>query len=176
MRPRKRLTDLHLPRGIFFRHGAYYRVVGGKWYRIGRTFDGGRADALLPAVQADRAALVAFTKLLISRARSNASGRRSIPFGLTQDDAEPLLIQSGWRCAVSRSVFRLTTVNGKRPFAPSIDRIDSAGGYTRNNCRVVCVAVNYAMNVWGAEVLYEIFGFRRAPRRVLDSSGHLDKI
>lgn len=44
----------------------------------------------------------------------------------------------------------------RRPFAASIDRIDSKKGYELDNCRLVCIAVNLAMNVWGEDVLYRI--------------------
>ena len=33
---RPRHHDKHLPRGVYFRHGAYYHVRGGKWTRIGK--------------------------------------------------------------------------------------------------------------------------------------------
>lgn len=38
-----------------------------------------------------------------------------------------------------------------RPFTPSFDRIDSSKGYTADNTRVVCLALNLAMNQWGEE-------------------------
>ncbi|MCP3686752.1 MAG: hypothetical protein GY861_29285 [bacterium] len=34
------------------------------------------------------------------------------------------------------------------PYAPSIDRIDSSKGYTKNNCQIVCKIYNFAKNVW----------------------------
>lgn len=34
---RPRVKDKHLPRNVYFRHGAYYYVKGGKWTRIGST-------------------------------------------------------------------------------------------------------------------------------------------
>jgi hypothetical protein len=37
------------------------------------------------------------------------------------------------------------------PLAPSIDRIDSAKGYTKDNCRVVCWAINCGMSSFGEE-------------------------
>jgi uncharacterized protein with gpF-like domain len=37
----------------------------------------------------------------------------------------------------------------RRPFAPSIDRIDCKQGYTKNNIRIVCVIVNIALNDFG---------------------------
>jgi hypothetical protein len=34
------------------------------------------------------------------------------------------------------------------PRKPSIDRIDSSKGYTKDNCQLVCVIYNYAKNMW----------------------------
>ena len=65
----------------------------------------------------------------------------------------------GGRCALSGLRFDLRIVgNGKarRPFAPSLDRIDSTGGYTRDNVRLVCQAVNFALNAYGEDTLREI--------------------
>ena len=39
------------------------------------------------------------------------------------------------------------------PWAPSLDRRDSAGGYTTENVQVVCAAYNYAKSEWSADVL-----------------------
>lgn len=36
-----------------------------------------------------------------------------------------------------------------RPFAHSVDRIDSTLGYTRANVRIVCAGINVAMMHWG---------------------------
>ena len=35
------------------------------------------------------------------------------------------------------------------PRAPSIDRINSRNGYTKNNTRIVCLQANYALNSFG---------------------------
>ena len=40
----------------------------------------------------------------------------------------------------------------RNPYAPSIDRIDSSGGYTPDNIRVVCFAINMMLADFGAEV------------------------
>ena len=40
----------------------------------------------------------------------------------------------------------------KHPFAPSLDRISSQGGYTADNVRLVCIAVNFGMGQWGEEL------------------------
>jgi hypothetical protein len=54
-------------------------------------------------------------------------------------------------CELSGLEFDLRNGQGKGrlPRAPSIDRIDSDKGYTQGNCRVVCLAINVALNHWG---------------------------
>ena len=42
------------------------------------------------------------------------------------------------------------------PFAPSLDRVDPALGYTKANVRMVAFAVNRARSDWGDEVLLKI--------------------
>lgn len=43
----------------------------------------------------------------------------------------------------------LTTKHERRPNTPSIDRINPKLGYTMDNVRIVCFAVNMAMSDWG---------------------------
>jgi hypothetical protein len=43
-----------------------------------------------------------------------------------------------------------------RPLSVSIDRIDSAKGYTKDNVRLVCVAFNLALNAFGDGVFEKI--------------------
>ncbi len=61
-------------------------------------------------------------------------------------------------CAVTGKQFSLVSVKGayRRPFAPSVDRIDCSKGYVVGNVRIVCVAVNVALSDWGDGVLYEL--------------------
>lgn len=50
--------------------------------------------------------------------------------------------------------FTLDDVTGYRRFdSPSLDRIDNDRGYTYDNVRVVLSIVNYALNVYGEDVL-----------------------
>ena len=37
------------------------------------------------------------------------------------------------------------------PFTPSVDRINSSKGYTKDNCRVVIAAVNMGIGEWGLD-------------------------
>lgn len=60
----------------------------------------------------------------------------------------------GGRCAFSGMPFSLQAYGdgqAKRPFAPSLDRIDRHKPYHRNNVRLVTCVANFAMNAWGDE-------------------------
>ena len=61
-------------------------------------------------------------------------------------------------CALTYLRFRETDKNDgeRRPFIPSVDRIDRREGYIKDNVRLVCVAVNKALFTWGESVLDEI--------------------
>lgn len=69
--------------------------------------------------------------------------------------AETLLKVSTGKCSVTGISFsreKRDTRRGARkanPFAPSIDRIDPAKGYTDANTRVVILAFNLARGDWG---------------------------
>lgn len=83
--------------------------------------------------------------------------KRKIIFAIGIEDVVALIKRSKGRCGVSGVRLYLDSNGGKRrPFAPSIDRIDCTQGYTPTNIRIVCVAVNLAMNEWGEDVLYKI--------------------
>lgn len=171
-RPRTASNRL-LPAGVYFKHGAFYTIIKGKWHRIGTDMEQAvKSHASIPRrMPAYKIEMRNFVMRLVGRAKQNAKGRRGIEFDLTGDDVEGLLEGCNWRCAVTGRHFSMDIVGGKRPYAPSIDRIDNAKGYLRGNCRVVCVAVNYAMNVWGEEVLWQLFSKRK--ETVLASISHL---
>jgi hypothetical protein len=104
-----------------------------------------------------------YLRALYSTCRKNAA-KRKLDFTLTEDDLQLLYIRAAGRCevtGVSFSIDRLQT--SRAPFAPSIDRIDNAGGYTFANTRLTCQIANLAMNVWGAGVLHDFI--RRAAAR-----------
>lgn len=64
------------------------------------------------------------------------------------------------KCAVSGIPFSydrgLPTKDRRNPRAPSVDRIDNARGYEKRNCRIVILAVNIALNLWGDELFLEV--------------------
>lgn len=74
---------------------------------------------------------------------------------MTRQDLVDLIQSCGEACQVTGIKFTDYTVSGDRmrkPFIPSIDRIDSKKPYTVANCRIVCLAANLAMNEWGQAV------------------------
>jgi len=91
----------------------------------------------------------------------------------------------GGSCAVSGLPFSLEVVgNGqtKRPFAPSLDRIDRHKPYQRDNVQLVLSIANFAMNAWGAGPLitlsdgvYRRHGKQPAKGRA-PSDGDLDNV
>lgn len=103
-----------------------------------------------------RLQIISFVKkaVMSCHARAERSGGR-IGSSITQEYVIGLLDRQNWRCAVTGTEFDLVQIhkNHGRPFAPSVDRIDSSKGYTLDNIRLVCLAANYAMNQWGESVL-----------------------
>lgn len=86
-----------------------------------------------------------------SRKRAKKIG---VEYSLSAPEIAALIGETGGHCSVTNVIFDFTDSDGeKRPWYPSLDRIDSSKGYTRDNCRIVCVAANLAMNSWGASVL-----------------------
>ncbi len=84
------------------------------------------------------------------------SSEKGMKFNLTVEFLIRLWNRQDGKCAVSGIYFMesdLKITNGRRPFVPSIDRIDASKGYTRDNVRLVCSIVNYAMMTWGLDVL-----------------------
>lgn len=55
------------------------------------------------------------------------------------------------RCEMSGRAFDM--VRSREWDTPSIDRIDTYGGYVYSNIRVICYGLNVAMNRWGEEEL-----------------------
>lgn len=87
------------------------------------------------------------------------SRQRGIDFNLSDFELITLARRSQGRCELTGIRFELVETNRKwdrQPWAASIDRIDCAKGYAFDNCRLVCAAVNVALNSWGETVLERI--------------------
>lgn len=95
------------------------------------------------------------------KARANAIARK-LPFLLSIEDVHAIAQRAVAKCEVSGIDFSYELVRGRSRirsrmiWAPSLDRIDSTRGYTPNNVRLVCAAVNIALSDWGLDVLRKI--------------------
>lgn len=98
--------------------------------------------------------------LKAARSRRSYARSRGIPF---DEDLPSAMLQryreTGGRCEVSGLTLADDVLGhgaAPRPFQPSVDRIDSTLGYTKDNCRLVCWAVNCFCGTWGLEIATEI--------------------
>jgi hypothetical protein len=148
-----------LPEHTYFKHGSYWFVHKGKWSRLDADKDiairkAKRLNDLYDMkIEEGPYLLNALRKSFIGR-KGNAI-KKSIKFSVTFDDVVEIAERQHWKCAVTGVPLEMTphTCGNKRPFAPSIDRIKPADGYTIGNIRVVAMAVNFAMNEWGDSII-----------------------
>lgn len=157
---RRREKNLHLPVRMYLRRDCYYHVSTKqgkhKWTRLGRDYhDAIRRYSELEQTIASADLVGEWRRNLYDRAKSGAK-KRNIPFELSREDLDMLVERSGYQCAVTGIPFEAPVAGTKSPWTPSLDRIDSNLGYSFENCRLVCVAVNYALNQWGTDVLLRI--------------------
>jgi hypothetical protein len=73
-----------------------------------------------------------------------------IPFTLTKAELADLARDSGGICPVAGVRFSWERDPGEMwaPFAPSLDRIQPGGPYSKENCRLICWAANAGKNNW----------------------------
>lgn len=144
--------------------GHFYRKPGMKQIRMGQTIK--EARVVFDKIQAGEIKLqrlsthpqnIERVKRQMFFSMQSRSARKG--FGMmTKEEFDRMWERSGGRCAMTNARFSMKPEKGKfkRPWAPSIDRIDVAKGYEFSNCRLVCTAVNLAMNEWGEKVLFEL--------------------
>ena len=98
--------------------------------------------------------------LLVATARRRAQ-KKGLPFDLTVGWAlEQYSLQAG-RCKVTGLLFDLSCNRGRgaykiNPRSPSLDRVDSGKGYTRDNVELVCSHINIAFNMFGRQSFNEL--------------------
>lgn len=85
--------------------------------------------------------------------RKRAKDKQLI-FDLELEFLTTLYHNQNGRCALTNLLFEFDFDENfsKRPFSPSVDRINSKLGYTKDNVRLVCSAVNSALSEYGDEV------------------------
>jgi hypothetical protein len=80
--------------------------------------------------------------------------KRRIPFNIEKSHIAALAEKQDWRCARTNIPLDLLIKNKKRPFGPTIDRIDNSRGYEPDNIQLVCNLYNFCKNEYtDAEVL-----------------------
>lgn len=94
---------------------------------------------------------------MFDKAKERAKKRNS-DFCLTREEIKALFLRANGKCELTGIHFNYDEKFGGRrsPFAPSLDRINSKLGYQLDNCRLVCVAMNLALQDWGEEVFKQI--------------------
>ena len=123
-----------------------------------RWFDSDATAARITTPGSDFFTKVADRRKWLRKLLANAQRRArktGLPFDLKADSDFLDALWNHGRCSVTGFPFNLERFPDalvKHPFAPSIDRKLSTGGYTKDNVRLVCVAVNFGMGQWGEEV------------------------
>ena len=94
----------------------------------------------------------------LMRQAKNRSIKNNLPYDLNIKLLLDLWKKQSGRCALTNIDFILkrTESYNSEPFAPSIDKINPKLGYTIDNIRLVCVAVNYALNEFGEDIFKQI--------------------
>jgi hypothetical protein len=97
------------------------------------------------------------TRMVSTARRKNALRWNSETF--TEADLRQLWQRCGGHCAMTGLPFFETQIGtgaARKPYAPSLDRIDPEQPYVRENCRLVRVCVNFALNAFGDDVFLEM--------------------
>ena len=89
----------------------------------------------------------------ITRTAQKRARNKKLPCNITRKFIRDLNMKQDGRCALTGISFHDAKKDEiRRPFIPSIDRIDRTKGYTKDNVRLVCNAVNMALFTWGDDV------------------------
>jgi hypothetical protein len=177
-------ADIELPKGVFRKGLQLYHVAYDQqtkrqiWTKLGPTWCGeaqekwrasvlrhNTAGHVKRTLYVDETGPVALPALkdLLTNARKNARAR-GLEITITLEDMKGLAELSQGRCMLTGIPFehgacdalRESTTRRKRVWAPSLDRIESSKGYVPGNVRLVCMAVNAALQEFGDAVLLRI--------------------
>lgn len=169
------------------RHGSViYFVRKGKGDRVRLPNDYGSPDfwvAYAKAVAAVEAAapaprLVKAEKPIVQRVEKALvkclagakvrARQRGLPFEIDIDWALKTARKQDFKCQLTGIPFFSELKDRKfsrSPLAPSIDRIDSSIGYTKENCRITNVAINTMLLDWGQELFERVANCYRNNKR-----------
>lgn len=184
---------LTIPRGLKKRGRTWHisRVFNGRLVRLStgcsdlesairvyRRIESGelsqpQTDWWSQQVDSARAGRKSVFSTMLAAAKSRAS-LKNLPFSLNMPKMLALAAESGGYCAVSSVQFSGERLGARRPLMPSLDRIDSSGGYELHNCRLVCVVVNYAISDFGEGPLRIVA--RAIVRKELEEMSRTDRL
>ena len=171
-RRRKNNTELALPSRVYKRENGtfYWAPKGGRKHHLGRGQDAALKEYRrlqefgVDASPESAAGTVHYCgnwhRQLLRQAAVNARAK-GLAMTLTDEDMAMLGARAQGKCELSGLPFSWDRPHGakRRPWAPSLDRIDITGPYAVGNVRLVCVAVNIAMGEWGEETLLKMAQF-----------------
>jgi hypothetical protein len=83
--------------------------------------------------------------------------KKGLEFTITREEILERFFSQDGCCILSGVKFDLSHHGGFSPYTMSIDRIDSTKGYTQENIRLICTALNLAFNSFGEQILVDLF-------------------
>jgi hypothetical protein len=109
--------------------------------------------------------------LMFQKARSRAK-TKNVDYSLTPDEEQDMIKRCAGTCELTGIPFSLarSEQSYRAPYRMSLDRIDVERGYTFQNSRIVCVAVNWALSDWGVGV-FEKIAFAYAAKKLWLAAG-----
>jgi len=117
-------------------------------------------------------AMPKWVRTLINAANSRNRTRGRADLTILEADLIAIWERAKGRCEIARMPFSFEPVGGgkaKRPYAPSLDRIDPDGFYEPDNLRLVMAGINFGMNAWGLETYLRLaFAATQANRDLLE--------
>lgn len=92
------------------------------------------------------------------RKREGGAPNKGIRWNLGLDDYWAIVLTARGKCQVTGQQFDryYKASNNRRPFLPSLDRVDSTGAYVAGNVELTTVICNIAINDFGRGPFYEM--------------------